>query len=190
MSWFTRFMSPFRQPASLAILFICIFLQSSICPCLRADDLSEMEPKLKAVFLYNFLKLVNWEDDGSGDPFVILVSGDSNVVPHLEEISRMTKVKGRPIRALQMTNIDEDFHCHILFLNQEACSESVEIMNKLWKKGVLIVTDCPDSGHQGGAINFIISNGKLKFEVHMGAMEASGLTASSQLLKLARIYKD
>jgi hypothetical protein len=76
-----------------------------------------------------------------------------------------------------------------LFISQNSSIPLDDILAKTTGKGILIISEQDGYAELGTAINFVIVNRKLKFEANVKAINAAGLTASSQLLKLAIIIK-
>jgi hypothetical protein len=145
------------------------------------------EANLKAVFIYNFTRYVEWDTSSIKGDFVIAVIGNSPVSAALSEISRTNKVGNRKIVVRRYSTPGEiRGDCHILFIsknNPYSLTYTLERANK----GTLTVSESPGYAKQGTAFNFVIVRDKLKFEANLKALYLSGLKVSSQLLKLATI---
>jgi len=74
----------------------------------------------------------------------------------------------------------------MLFIPRSAPFDLTEILDKV-DKGTLTVSEEGGAAKLGTAINFVIINDKLKFEINKRSIYLAGLKASSQLLKLAEI---
>ncbi|MES2430263.1 MAG: YfiR family protein [Bacteroidota bacterium] len=143
----------------------------------------EAEANLKAVFIYNFTKYVEW-DTNNGD-FVIGVIGQSSVTSALNIIARNNTVKNKKI-VIKVFNKPEDIeYCNILFIPKNSFSLS-SILEKTGK-GTLTVSEENGYAKKGTAFNFVIVNNKLKFEANLKALYLADLKAGSQLLKLGII---
>lgn len=158
------------------------------CPffIIRATaQVPEKEPVLKAAFIYNFTKYIEWDANNGGD-FTIYVIGSSPVYDQLSEIAATKTVKNKRIVIRRINTPEEIVGCNVLFI---PAGNSYPLSNIFANtgKGTLIISETPGYGNMGTAINFVIVNDKLKFEANVKSINDEGLKASSQLLKLAII---
>jgi len=144
---------------------------------------------MKAAFIYNFTKYVEWKAATGENEFVIGVIGDSPINTPLAEVVKTATVDGKKIVIKQFNKPADIGFCHILFISRNSTVPLDDILAKTAGKSMLIVSEQDGYAEQGTAINFVIVNRKLKFEANVKAINAAGLTASSQLLKLAIITK-
>lgn len=142
------------------------------------------EAALKAVFIYNFTKYIDW--DNIGNEFVIGVIGSSPIENSLTEIAKANTIKNKRIVIRHYTRPGDIRTCQILFIAKKSSYSLPSILNEVGK-GVLTVSEEDGYSRQGTAFNFVIINDKLKFEANLKAIDGAGLKASSQLLKLAII---
>ena len=140
--------------------------------------------RFKGVFIYNFIEFVKWPEARNSGDFVIGVVGESDVTPILEQIAPKRKVGDREIAVRRHAVTDDLSSCHILFLAPSVDEKLEELVASLADKHVLTVSDAPNFTQRGVAINFVLVDGKLKFEIASQALARAGLVASSQLLKL------
>jgi len=145
------------------------------------------EYDLKAAFMYNFTRYIEWDASVTDKEFIIGVIGSSPINERLEEIARTKNVNNKKIIIRKFSTPDEISFCHILFISRDASFPLDEILAKEAIKGTLIVSEKSGFAAQGTAINFIRVNNKLKFEANMKVINSAGLKVSSQLLKLAII---
>jgi hypothetical protein len=146
------------------------------------------EYNLKAAFIYNFTKYVEWSAASTSNEFVIGIIGSSLINDPLVEIVKTETVNDKKIIIRQFSKPEDISFCHILFIPQKTTFPLDEILAKT-SKGTLVVSEKNGYASQGTALNFVIVGNKLKFEANVKAINAAGLTASSQLLKLAIIIK-
>ena len=141
--------------------------------------------RVKAVFLYNFIDYVRWPEGERSGVFKVGILGDSPLERHLREIAKKRRAGDRKLQVMVFEDAGDLESCHILFIS-EAQQEALTVVRKdLAGKPVLIVSDTPGLARQGAAINFVLIEGKLKFEINQQALKRADLRASSQLLKLA-----
>ena len=162
----------------LLILFVWSFAANA-----KAQT-EQGEAALKAVFIYNFTKYIDW--DNIGNEFIIGVIGSSPIENALTEIARNNTIKNRRIIIRHYIKPEDIRFCQILFIGKRSSYPLPSILNEVGK-GVLTVSEEEGYSGQGTAFNFVIRNDKLKFEANLKAIDLAGLKASSQLLKLAII---
>ncbi len=151
-------------------------------------QVSEQEANLKAAFIYNFTKYIDWGNYSDRNEFVIDVLGDTTIAHSLEQIAKEARINDKPIVVHVLENPSEAAGCDILFISRK-CHFTLDKILPLVGKGVLTISEQPGYAEQGTAFNFIIVNNKLKFEANLKAISSAGLKAGSQLLKLAKIIE-
>ncbi len=166
----------------------CLFL-SVLClalSCLPVHAATEHE--VKAAFLFNFIKFIEWPEAASTNvtPIVIGIVGDSPIREALPKILDGQKVKGRPIRMVNLRPGESLEECHLLFVAGGKSAEVEECLMAAKGKPILTVGESPEFIRQGGMINFLIVDQKVRFEINTAALESVGLRADSRLLAVAR----
>jgi hypothetical protein len=168
-------------------LFISLlfFITRSFSISGQKDKASEYN--LKAAFIYNFTRYIEWKEGSDENEFIIGIIGTSPINDPLAEIVKTETVDNKKITIKRFSKPADIGFCHILFISQNAGVALDDILAKTSGKGTLIISEQNGYAEQGTAINFVIINRKLKFEANVKAINSAGLTASSQLLKLAII---
>ena len=146
----------------------------------------EQEANLKAAFIYNFTKYVEWDKTLPDVEFIIAVIGTSEMDKPLIELARNNLVAGKKILVKHFDKPEDITYCHILFIPQNSAFSLRSILERI-DKNVLTISEHPGFGKQGAAFNFVVVNDKLKFEANLKALNSAGLKAGAQLLKLAII---
>ena len=146
------------------------------------------EANLKAVFIYNFTRYIEWDSTTTPDNnnFVIGIIGFSPVNNALAEIAKTSRVSNKRIVIRYYSKPEDIQDCHILFIPKGIPFSLASVLQRTGK-GTLTVSEEPGFAKQGTALNFFIDNNKVKFEANLKALFLAGLKASSQLLKLAKI---
>ncbi len=155
----------------------------------QAQDSKPSEYEIKAAFLYNFAKFIDWpvesfKDDASSLTLGIL--GVDPFGPALDTIKEKT-VKGRKLVIKRSRNPEDLKGCHILFVSPLEKENLRPILNVFRESAVLTVSETERFASRGGIINFIRVDNKIHFEINPEAAQRNRLKISSQLLKLARI---
>ncbi len=147
------------------------------------------EANLKAVFIYNFTRYIEWDSTANQDKnsFVIGIIGSTPVSISLSEIAKTSRVGSKKIIIRRFSKPEEIDGCHVLFIPKGLPFSLTSVLQKTGK-GTLTVSEETGFAKQGTALNFVIDpSDKLKFEANLNAFDVAGLKASSQLLKLAKI---
>lgn len=145
------------------------------------------EYQIKAAFLYNFAKFVDWpgEPAGASAPLVIVVFGKDPFGPSLEQTVAGKTVSGRPLLIRRTSRVEELLPCHILFISASEKRRLAQIWRALGNASVLTVSDMEEFLQLGGAIGFLIWESKIRFGINLQAARRAGLRISSKLLSLA-----
>jgi hypothetical protein len=175
-------------------VFIAFMTLVSVRPIIAAahdDNTSEYE--IKAAFLYNFAKFVEWparnfEDVDSS--FVIGILGKDPFKSALEQTIGDKTVGGAAIRIRRSGNVEDLLTCHILFISGSERSSLPAILKSLEGLSVLTVSDMPGFARFGGMVTLYTENNKVRFMIHTQAAEKAGLILSAKLLTLAKIFSD
>lgn len=144
------------------------------------------EPVLKAAFIYNFTKYIEWDNNDEDNEFVIGVLGNSDVLSSLSEISRSSLVKNKKIKIKSFSKPEDISFCNILFISSNTAFSLQSVLSRI-TKGMLTIGEQSGYAKLGTAFNFVLVNEKLKFEANLKAIQSAGVKPSAQLLKLAII---
>jgi len=147
------------------------------------------ETQLKAAFLYNFTKFVEWGPQSFADaesPIVIGVLGSGALSDELENAVRDRRINGRSINVKRVQGLAGAKSVHLLFVGAGEDAALGDIREALKGANVLTVGESEAFARSGGAITFIIEAGKMRFDINMTAAAQESVKISAQLQKLAR----
>ncbi len=178
----TRGPGLFHRTLALVIPWIVI-----AAPCLHAQKSRPTENEVKSAYLYNFGKFVEWpaKATGVGEFFTICVFGDDTFGSTLETTIARESINGKKVSVRRVANPQDAVSCRILFISSSQQSRLKEILADLDNTSVLTVSDMPEFTRRGGMIQFVAEANRVRFEVNLTSAERTGLTLSSQLLKVA-----
>ncbi len=191
---------------SLLLLFSFVLVSA---PRVRADSEKSKECQIKAAFLYNFMKFVEWPAEKMGDanePVVVGLIGSKNFVKALEPIEQKKfhnrniilkyfagyeKLKKPQETDKRQWNKEMEAlkNCHMLMFcvcDSVHVEETSEIIKALRDSPVLTVGEEDDFLESGGILNFLMEDKKVRFEINAVAAKKDKLKISSQLLRLAK----
>jgi hypothetical protein len=141
-------------------------------------------PAAQSVFLYNFTRLIEWPADYKTGDFNIGVYGSTEVFTELKNYTASKSVASQPIKVFKFNTVAEITKCHILFVAYAKTKDLPEITAKL-NNGTLIVGENRTSLEKGAAVNFVILDDKLKFEIKVSNASKGGLKIHSNLENMA-----
>lgn len=162
-------------------------------PALAADETTvSKEYQLKAAFLYNFTKFVEWPPQHFRDarqPITIGVLGHDPFGGELEKVVEGRTINGRAIVVKGLTTASEALGVELVFVGEQEEARFAESLAA--RDGVHVVTvgESPRSAALGAVITFTMEADKVRFEINQGGAEKAGLKISAQLLKLATVVR-
>ncbi len=171
----------------LLVAVICIFSVSSHIA--QADHTAAGEYTMKAVFLYNFARFVNWPETSFTDDrenLIIAVLGEDHFGYALDTIDDRT-VRGRKLHVKFIKSVNRIGKSHILYISPSEEEHISNIIESVRAKPVLTVSEIKGFCESGGMINFVTEGNKVRFEINVDAAQKAGLKISSRLLKVASI---
>ena len=183
----------------LAALFLTLPV-ISIAPQARADSAQSREYQIKAAFLCNFVKFVDWPAEKLADanqPITIGIigkdpfgkafesGGGKVVVERFESFEELEKTAEKDKAAWDQKLADLR-KCHLLFICDSEKSSFKEIVDSLKNHSVLTVADTESFLDAGGVINLLVEEQKVRFEVNASAAKQQNLQIRSKLLRLAK----
>jgi hypothetical protein len=171
-------------PLFAAILSCSLLL----VPSLHAQQPKASEFQVKAAYLYNFGRFVQWPDESAADrneSFEICVLGTDPFGQALDATLAGGTIGGKSVAAKRITKPQDVDSCRILFISSSEESHLKEDLAALDKTRVLTVSDIPRFSERGGMIGFILDGNRVRFDVNLDSAQGAGLTLSSELLKVA-----
>lgn len=162
-------------------------LLSLLSPEVQAQTGNEYQ--VKAAFLYNFAKFVDWPAEafaGSSAPLVIGVIGDDPFGGSLDQAINGKTINGRPLVVRRLKWSQDLRSCHIIFISSSERQRLPQVIHSLRGASVLTVGDMGQFNQQGGIINFILEANKVRFEINSRGADQARLRISSKLLSLAK----
>lgn len=183
-----------RWWARLLLLVVMIGLVLFGAPSARAQDEKPMDYQVKAAFLVNFPKYVDWPAGGfakPNSPITVAVFGDDNVANEFQNmIQAGLVISGHPV-VLKRIHAEADItpDCQILFIAASEQSRAAAILDKLKGSAVLTVGESDNFLEQGGMVNLVPKNRKIRLQVNLTAAGQAHLRISSRLLVAADLVK-
>ena len=147
------------------------------------------EYQVKAAYLFNFLKFVEWPGDpivNTNGHWVIGIVGENPFGDELTQIVSGKVVQGHELLVRRFQS-GEDLHaCHVLFIGASEKKRLPSMLAALSGSSVLTVADMDHFIESGGMIQFVMEEKRVRFAIDVGASSQARLKVSSKLLSLAR----
>jgi len=151
------------------------------------------EYQVKAAFLYNFAKFVEWPPDAlpnEHSPIVIGILGEDPFGHVLDETVLGKSVNGHELQVTRAKAVQDLKGCQIIFVSSSERKRLPEILANLRGADVLTVGDTEGFAPSGGIIQFTLRENRVRLMVNVEAAERARLKISSRLLALAEIAHD
>jgi len=158
---------------------------------LRAQPIHEYQ--MKAAYLYNFVKFVEWPEQAfhsARDPVVICVLDQKLLLRTLEEAVHGQRVDIRRVAIRQVADIQHVDGCHILFIGSMDSKHVASVIRNLKVSGVLTVSEAEGFTGLGGAVNLRLEGLRIRVAINLSAVAQQNLRISPRLLSLARVVKE
>jgi len=183
-----------RREVSFHVLFwpLIVWLGLLIAaPVTRAEEGVASESQMKAAFLVNFPKYVDWPVTSTNRSVVVAIYGDDRVVNEfLDMIHGGRSINGRPLTLKRITTEEEiQSDCDILFIAASQRHRIPAILEKVKGTSILTVSESEDFLEKGGIINLIRKDRNIRLGVNLKAAGQARLRISSSLLSVADVVK-
>ena len=149
------------------------------------------ESEVKAMFVYNFLKFVEWPSESirTKDPFVVLIIGDGPTADATERFLESKTIGERPL-FVRRTKWDQSLAgARAVFVIERDPKRLHLILEAAAAAGVLTIGEGESFATRGGVIGLLVENRKVRFDVDTTAAQVAGLRVSSKLLALTRVVR-
>lgn len=141
--------------------------------------------EIHAAMLFNFIKYVQWPNEGEAGEFVVGVIGDDNVFNTLNQWYNGKQKGSKKYVIKKLSSADESSSCQVVYVGKSKSRDFDDIKTSISGKSILTITDGNGLGQKGSCINFKVIDGKLKFELNQATLTGSNLKVSSQLSSMA-----
>ena len=160
-------------------------------PATAKSSESDREQQIKAAFLYNFINFVDWPEEKMPDndePIIIGVIGNKDFVNAFDPI-KDKQIRGKKIVIKYFKDLNDLKKCHVVLLcisGSTSPDNSKKIIDAVKNFPVLTVGEQADFLENGGNINFLTVDHKIRFEINLDSAKRNNLKIRSKLLKLAK----
>lgn len=176
----------------ISALAVCLACLGLVLPAGAqiSDSSASSEYLIKAGYIYNFAKLMEWPAPSfpqPNSPIVIGVLGADPFQGMLDDVLGGKQVNGRGFVVKHLKWGDELNTCNILFVSTSERAHLDELFRLIRGLPILTIGDTPGFAEHGGIINFILEDNKVRFDIDVDAAKQADISISSRLLALAKI---
>ena len=184
-----------KEWRGLPVLFLTAVSFLAFAPRTYSQVAQPTEYQLKAAFLFNFAKFIDWPEKSFAGPhsaFTICVIGQDPFGGALDEYLAKT-IGGRPVQLARFPSASAPPRarsCQIAFVSASERSHFHGVVEGLHGSAALLVGDADGFAASGGTIEFTLEDNHIRFSINPEAAQRADLKLSSKLLALAKIVHD
>ena len=144
------------------------------------------ENAVKAAFLYRFAGYVDWPPAAQVHPqFTIAVLAADGVAMELGHLLQNRQVQNRPAQVRSIKSVSEIGSAQMLYIGADYRDDLRRAIATVSGQPILVVTSQQDGLDAGSAVNFLLLDQRVRFEISVDAAQAAGLRVASELLEVA-----
>ena len=164
-----------------SFLIVLLFSLTLTSTAKASGNLANVE----AMFIYNFLRHVNWPESNSSDKFIIGVYGTSEIYDQLVQYTANRKVGTKSIEIQKISSPADAVFCQLIFVPTSHITSIASIKNQLGTKACLIVGEKEGSNSCGSTIEFVLQDNTLKFRINEERAKQQNLLLSKSLIDMS-----
>jgi hypothetical protein len=156
------------------------------------SDGAAVELQVKASLLPKLAAFVAWPTNVFSDPSRPIRLGVLGSHPFRSQLERAVigqTADGRPLQVLRVTDAASAAACHLVFISPSERAQALQLLRALKGKPVLTVGDWEDFARDGGVVNLVKIDGRVRFQVNLDAAQENGLTISAKLLQVSQVIR-
>jgi hypothetical protein len=177
-------------PAFLASVAVVLVLMG-VETLHGSDTPAASEAQVKAAFLFNFAKYVDWPPSAFSNAMAPITIGVIRSDPFGDALHRAEgkTINGHPFVIKDLSSESDLTGCQILFISHSESFRMAGILEKARSLPILTVGEDDAFAQNGGIINFVLKKGNIRLEIDLAAARKARLTISSRLLAVADVVK-
>lgn len=168
----------------LSLRFVLASIVAAVCCIAIAQD--QPEYSVKAQYIYNFSKFVEFPSETVGNKFVIGVLGVNPFEDDLESQYNGKLIGGKQVVIKHLDSAEEAGYCNVVYISPSEDQSIKTILTEIKGRSILTIGDTPGYASRGVMINMILVDGRIRFEVNLACARNSHLAISSRLLSFAK----
>ncbi len=187
------FISEFFKVLKKNLITLALSLQLMLAiPFAWAEDNIPREFEIKAVFLFNFAKFIEWPSsafDGSDSPINLCILGENPFGATLDMVVSEEKAQGRMAQVIRLNSVKQSSQCHIVFISRSETGNEITILEALKNHPILTVSDIKDFSTRGGMIEFHVKDNRIRFIIDPDKIKSENLQVNVNLIRVGDLKK-
>jgi len=176
---------PFRR--AFAVI-LSVFMGLAVSVTAHAE-VPPPEHKIKAAFIYNFARFVEWPTAPAGTPIRVGVVGTDRVVSVVREAIDGRLVGDRPVVVEKVTREEDGKNHEVLYVSGNNAAAARRFVSPATGRPVLTITEVDRFLSVGSLVNFFIAEDSVRFAVNADELDKAAIKVSSQMLQFAAIVR-
>ena len=173
------------ERALLGVRTALALVSACLAGAALADSGDTTESRVKAAYVYNFAKYIEWPGTAAQDPLRLCLPGNDRLGEAFNALEGR-QAQGRAIHVLNGVPLGQLARCQIVFVGQGDAALLAAVIRSAAESPTLVVGDVDGFIDAGGGIGLVVADDRVQFEVNLEALQRAKLRASAQMLKLAR----
>lgn len=161
-----------------------LYLIVVILAIVGSSAFSQNTAKIHSIFIYNFIKLIEWPASYKTGTFNIEIVGNDPIFRELSNLAKAKKVGSQSIKVTKITSFNNFDKVNLVYVPKSQSSKIAQVKAGVGNKSTLIISDTKDGISKGADINFLIVGNKPKFEIKAESAKAKKLQVSTSLVNL------
>ena len=157
------------------------------------EPVVELEYKVKAGYLFNFARFVEWPGEAiptATSPIIIGVLAGNEVLPIIQQVLEGKTVNDHPLVVKSIKAARPDSGCHILFVSRTVSQSPSEVHEALGSSSAtLLVGETDNFAEKGGMIGFVREDETFRLRLNLEAATRAGLKVSAKMSSVAQVVK-
>ena len=178
-------------PAGVVTLIMILALDTAPVQAQAEETAVSNEYQIKAAFLLNFLKFIEWPSavlPRNDSPITIGILGQDPFGSALPDTLRDENVRGHPLSLRRSSDINDLRACQLIFISKSEAPREGQIITSISELPILTVSDNAGFCREGGVIQLYLEDKKVRFMINQPGALNLGLKVSSQLLNVAKVF--
>lgn len=150
---------------------------------------SQSQEKIYSAMMLNFARGMQWPEKKTGGNFVIGVLEYPPLAAELGATTASTRIGSQKIEIREFLRPEEVDGCHMLFIPAYKARTLPAVLNKIGLQPTLIITNKIDCARKGSGVNFLLVEGKLKYEINCGSIERRGMKISANVKRMGIVVE-
>jgi hypothetical protein len=175
-----------RSLLSLARMLASLILSGLLLNAFVAP--SEPEDELKSAIVLSFLRYSEFPaSTGSDRALTVCILGRPNLAEIARRVLNGKVVNDRPVRVFEIKTAADPHNCQLLYVASDKSAEIKQALSDAHSMHVLTMGESDRFLDYGGAVNLLLVDGRMSFEVNLQALAGSGIEISSKLLRYGQV---